>query len=93
MTEICGTVGAIQDAGLTAGLKAATQKANEIGELYDALAPQVEALAAAIEQGEPFAMRAAMESARETVDALEAVVDAALWPVPTYAQMLNIHSR
>ncbi len=93
MTEICGTVGAIQAAGLTAGLKAATQKANEIGELYDALAPQVDALAAAIEQGEPFSMRAAMESARETVDALEAIVDAALWPVPTYAQMLNIHSK
>ncbi len=93
MTEICGTVGAIQAAGLTAGLKAATQKANEIGELYDALAPQVDALAAAIDAGEPFAMRAAMEQARTTVDALEAHVDAALWPVPTYAQMLNIHSR
>ena len=93
MTEICGTVGAIQAAGLTAGLKAATQKANEIGELYDALAPQVDALAAAIDAGEPFAMRAAMEHARTTVDALEAHVDAALWPVPTYAQMLNIHSR
>ena len=93
MTEICGTVGAIQAAGLTAGLKAATRKANEIGELYDALAPQVDALAAAIDAGEPFAMRAAMEQARTTVDALEAHVDAALWPVPTYAQMLNIHSR
>ncbi len=93
MTEICGTVGAIQAAGLTAGLKAATQKAEEIGTLYDTLAPQVDALAAAIDTGEPFAMRAAMEQARQTVDALEAVVDAALWPVPTYAQMLNIHSR
>ena len=28
-----------------------------------------------------------------TVDALEAIVDADLWPVPTYAQMLNIHSK
>ena len=93
MTEICGTVGAIQAAGLTAGLKAATQKAEEIGTLYDTLAPQVDALAVAIDAGEPFAMRAAMEQARQTVDALEAVVDAALWPVPTYAQMLNIHSR
>ncbi|MBR1997770.1 MAG: glutamine synthetase type III, partial [Akkermansia sp.] len=93
MTEICGTVGAIQAAGLTAGLKAATHKAEEIGTLYDTLAPQVEALAVAIDAGEPFAMRAAMEQARQTVDALEAVVDAALWPVPTYAQMLNIHSR
>ena len=38
-------------------------------------------------------MCAAMESARMTVDALEAIVDADLWPVPTYAQMLNIHSK
>ena len=43
--------------------------------------------------GEPMAMRAAMEDARLTVDALEAVVAADLWPVPTYAQMLNIHSK
>ena len=93
MTEICGTVSAIQSAGLTAGLKAATYKANEIGELYDELLPEVDALATAINAGEPFVMRAAMERARETVDALEAVVDAALWPVPTYAQMLNIHSK
>ncbi|MBR4309768.1 MAG: glutamine synthetase type III, partial [Akkermansia sp.] len=93
MSEICGTVNAIQAAGITAGLKAATFKANEIGAYYDELMPEVDALAAAIEAGEPFAMRAAMEKARETVDALEAIVDAALWPVPTYAQMLNIHSK
>lgn len=93
MTHICGTVGAIRSAGLSAGLNAAVSKANEIGALYDALAPQVDALAHAIEEGEPFCMRAAMEAARETVDALEAVVDASLWPVPTYAQMLNIHSK
>ena len=93
MSEICGTVNAIQAAGITAGLKAATFKANEIGAYYDELIPEVDALAAAINAGEPFAMRAAMETARETVDALEAIVDAALWPVPTYAQMLNIHSK
>ena len=93
MTEICGTVSAIRAAGISVGLRAATQKANEIGSLYDELAPAVDMLAAAIEQGEPFAMRAAMEKARVIVDALEAIVDADLWPVPTYAQMLNIHSR
>lgn len=38
-------------------------------------------------------MRAAMEAARTTVDTLETIVDADLWPVPTYAQMLNIHSK
>lgn len=93
MTEICGTVASIQAAGIAAGLAAATAKANEIGTLYDALPGKVAALEAAIEKGCPCAMKAAMEDARATVDALEAVVDADLWPVPTYAQMLNIHSK
>ena len=91
MTEICGTVAAIRAAGLSAGLHAATSKANSVGALYDELPGKVEALQEAIQKGCPAAMKAAMESARETVDALEAIVDADLWPVPTYAQMLNIH--
>ena len=93
MTEICGTIAAIRAAGLTAGLHAATSKANSVGALYDELPGKVEALQEAIQKGCPTAMKAAMESARETVDALEAIVDADLWPVPTYAQMLNIHSK
>jgi len=93
MSEICGTVASIQAAGITAGLKAATSRAEAIGALYDELPGKVEALEAAIEKGCPCAMKAAMEDARVTVDALEAIVDADLWPVPTYAQMLNIHSK
>ena len=64
-----------------------------VGSLYDELVPRVDALEDAINCGEPMAMRTAMEDARLTVDALEAVVAADLWPVPTYAQMLNIHSK
>lgn len=93
MTEICATVAAIKSAGISAGLKAATAKAEAIGTLYDELPGKVEALQASIEKGDPAAVRSAMVSARETVDALEAIVDADLWPVPTYAQMLNIHSK
>jgi len=93
MTEICGTVSAIQTSGLTAGLKAATAKANAVGELYDELTGKVDALTAAIQKGCSCGMKAAMEDARVTVDALESIVDAGLWPVPTYAQMLNIHSK
>lgn len=93
MTEICGTVSAIQASGLTAGLKAATAKANAVGELYDELTGKVDALTAAIQKGCSCGMKAAMEDARVTVDALESIVDAGLWPVPTYAQMLNIHSK
>ncbi len=93
MSEICGTVSAIIAAGVPAGLKAARARAGVVGSLYDELVPRVDALEDAINCGEPMAMRAAMEDARLTVDALEAVVAADLWPVPTYAQMLNIHSK
>lgn len=93
MSEICGTVSAIVAAGVPAGLKAARARAGVVGSLYDELVPRVDALEDAINCGEPMAMRAAMEDARLTVDALEAVVAADLWPVPTYAQMLNIHSK
>ena len=93
MSEICGTVSAIIAAGVPAGLNAARASAGVVGSLYDELVPRVDALEDAINCGEPMAMRKAMEDARLTVDALEAVVAADLWPVPTYAQMLNIHSK
>ena len=93
MTEICNTVSSILSSGITAGMKAARTQAAQIGSLYDELVPRVDALEDAIHCGEPIAMRAAMEDARLTVDALEAIVAADRWPVPTYAQMLNIHSR
>ena len=93
MTEICNTVAAIKAAGLKVGLKAALEKANAVGALYDELPARVKALQAAIDKGCPASMKEAMDSARVTVDALEAIVDAELWPVPTYAQMLNIHSK
>ncbi len=93
MTQICGTIAAIRASGITAGLAAATEKAEAIGALYDELPAKVAALKSAIEADSSTAMKAAMEAARSTVDALEALVDAELWPVPTYAQMLNIHSR
>ena len=93
MTAICNTVAAIKASGITAGLKASTAKAETIGALYDSLPAEVQALEQAIAQGDTAKMRAAMNAARHTIDTLETMVDADLWPVPTYAQMLNIHSR
>ena len=93
MTQICNTVAAIQASGISAGLKAATGKAEAVGTLYDLLPDRIEDLAAAIEEGNPAHMRSAMVAAREVVDKLETIVDADLWPVPTYAEMLNIHSK
>ncbi len=93
MTQICNTVAAIQASGISAGLKAATGKAEVVGSLYDLLPERIEDLASAIQEGNPAHMRSAMTAAREVVDKLETMVDADLWPVPTYAEMLNIHSR
>lgn len=93
MTKICGTVAAIKAAGTKSGLRAAQDRADAVGKLYDELPGKVTVLQEAIDKGCPVSMKAAMESARVTVDALEAIVDAELWPVPTYAQMLNIHSK
>ena len=93
MTQICNTVAAIQASGISAGLKAATGKAEAVGTLYDLLPDRIEDLAAAIAEGNPAHMRSAMVAAREVVDKLETIVDADLWPVPTYAEMLNIHSK
>lgn len=93
MTQICNTVAAIQASGISAGLKAATGKAEAVGTLYDMLPERIEALSTAIAAGNPADMRSAMVAAREVVDKLETIVDADLWPVPTYAEMLNIHSK
>ena len=93
LTAISNTVYAIKASGLKAGLKTAQAKATRIGELYDEIPLRVAALEKAITACVPSKMRAAMEAARTTVDTLETIVDADLWPVPTYAQMLNIHSK
>ena len=93
LTAISNTVCAIKASGIKAGLKAAQDKATRIGRLYDEIPLRAAALEKAIAACTPAKMRAAMEAARTTVDTLETMVDADLWPVPTYAQMLNIHSR
>ena len=93
MTEICGTVAAIQSAGIRAGLRAATDKAERVGALYDEMLDRTAELASAIEKGCTQAELDCMAAARVTVDTLETIVDADLWPVPTYAEMLNIHSK
>ncbi len=93
MHTICSTIASMQAASITSGLMAATATANAIGELYDELPSKVAALKLAIGQKCTDSMIRAMVDARETIDALEALVAADLWPVPTYAAMLNIHSK
>ncbi|MEA2069267.1 MAG: glutamine synthetase type III, partial [Verrucomicrobiota bacterium] len=61
--------------------------AGEMSSLLERVVSGVAALEAA---GEPAGQIAAMNELRVAVDALEALVPADLWPMPTYAEMLFI---
>jgi glutamine synthetase len=76
LKETCGLIDALE--ARIAGLDVATAKAASI-EKADRRA------AACRDQVLP-----AMSALREVADALETVVDAALWPLPTYAEMLFV---
>ncbi len=93
LEKLCLSIRAVEQSGISSGNTATRAKAERIGTLYDLLPEQVEALQAAIDCGCPEKMRTAMDTVRATIDALESQVEAKLWPVPTYAQMLNIHSK
>jgi len=96
--ELAGAVESIQAAG-GAG-KAADKKFHELCGLTDLLEDNIEALEAVSEKAVSVAdtkkqaqtYRAdvipAMNSVREAADKLETVVDAGIWPLPTYAEML-----
>ncbi len=92
MNSLCSTAQSIQSAGVSVGLSAVKGRIEEIGVLYDELPAKIQQLAHSIEAGHAPEMKIAMEEARAIVDALEGLVDAQLWPVPSYAEMLNIHS-
>ena len=97
-TILAGAVESIQAAGATSS--ASVKKLNELCELADSLQDNIEALeavvekAAAVEDTEKQAQAyhvnviPAMNAVREVADKLEMVVDAEVWPLPTYAEML-----
>ncbi len=60
------------------------------GEMSSLLEQVVSGVAALEAVGEPAGQVAAMNGLRASVDALEALVPADLWPMPTYAEMLFI---
>ncbi len=93
LEKLCRSIRAVERAGLKKGAAMTMQKAEIIAELYDKLPKQLKALRTAIASESVCEMRPAMDAVRETIDALEYQVEAKLWPVPTYAQMLNIHSK
>ncbi len=54
----------------------------------EAALDKITKLEAAIKKGESLKMKVAMDSLRKEVDALEGLVSADLWPLPSYAEML-----
>ncbi|MBF0122717.1 MAG: glutamine synthetase III [Candidatus Omnitrophica bacterium] len=76
-----------------AGVSNKTAKASlvEVSALIDDLAAGVKAIDAAVEAHDSLKMKKAMLDARAAADALEGIVPADLWPLPTYAEMLFLY--
>jgi glutamine synthetase len=63
----------------------------EVSGLIDDLAAGIKALEDAVEIHSTEKMKAAMADTRAAADALEGLVPADLWPLPTYAEMLFLY--
>lgn len=88
LTRLANTIESLQKAGIKNGIKAATERINSIGSLYDQIPAQTQKLKKARGDKNTEAMKENMQSLRKTIDSLEPLMDAALWPVPTYAELL-----
>jgi glutamine synthetase len=74
LSEICRLTGELQDG--VASIEAALDKAGAIADLKNQAASYRDDVISA------------MSTARKAADSLEMLVDAAVWPLPTYAEML-----
>lgn len=88
LTRLAHTIESLTKAGITNGVKAATDRINAIGKLYDLIPTQTATLKAARADKNTELMKKSMQELRVTIDSLESLMDAALWPVPTYAELL-----
>ena len=82
-------VTAVSGAGSKA--KVAKEILEKVSGLIDELAAGIKSLDEAIETHSTEKMKASMVETRKAADELEALVPAALWPLPTYAQMLFLY--
>lgn len=85
-TELAESVKAVRDAG--GKPNAAEDTFGRVSTLVDALLAGIKALESALAQQSPEKMKEAMNETRSAADALEGLVPADLWPLPTYAEML-----
>ena len=77
--------------GLEEGVKGLRAQAATLGRGLDDLVARCAALEKALAVGSAAKTLAAMAKVRETVDALEHVVDDASWPLPKYRELLFLY--
>ena len=88
LTQLTTAIAQMKASGIKAGMKATTDRANQIGTLLDILPGQVRELRRAVDEADTRAIQTGMDNLRSTIDMLESLTDADLWPVPTYAELL-----
>ena len=88
LTQLTTAIAQMKASGIKAGMKATTDRANQIGTLLDILPGQVRELSRAVDEADTRAIQTGMDNLRSTIDMLESLTDADLWPVPTYAELL-----
>lgn len=88
LTQLTTAIAQMKAAGIKAGMKATADRANQIGTLLDLLPTQVQELRRAVDKAETKVIQTGMDNLRSTIDMLESLTDADLWPVPTYAELL-----
>ena len=88
LTQLTTAIAQMKAAGIKAGMKSTVDRANQIGTLLDLLPTQVKELRQAVDRASTKDIQSGMDNLRSTVDMLEGLTDADLWPVPTYAELL-----
>jgi len=100
-TNVADSINSIKATGLAVELTAQTELLTEVSSLTASLKKNIAILEAAVEKavnahGDTYEQAALfkfdvfekMSALREVVDALETLVDAELWPMPTYGDLL-----
>ena len=87
--ELADTVKTVGSSGKTTGIK---KLLKETSGLIDEALSAVDALDAALAKHDAAKTNAGMSKLRESIDALEALVPANYWPLPSYAEMLLMNA-
>jgi glutamine synthetase len=87
--ELAATVNAVTGTGGKA--KTAQDSLAKVSALADDLAAGIKSLDEALEAHSTEKMKAAMSETRKAADALEGLVPAEAWPLPSYAEMLFLY--